>query len=109
MQVKTQELMKTKQVELFGQILEVEVVENDRPQQFQNKREEKKFKPAVHVMLKDSKGKVIGKGSAFCGPRDTYNAAYGARIALHRAIDRVAEGYVKGLKTKATTSCFGSW
>ena len=96
-------------IDLFGHIFSVNVVVDAKPEKFENKKLERKFKPGVHCSLLDSKGKTVARGSAYCGPNDTFNPDYGTKIAFQRAIDRAAEGIIKGAKTRLTHQLFGAF
>lgn len=94
-------------IDLFGHTFTVSITVDPKPESFENKRKERRFKPGVHCHLLDAKGKTVARGSAYCNPTDTFNPEYGTKIAFQRAIDRAAEGIVKGAKTRLTNDLFG--
>lgn len=96
-------------IDLFGHIFTVSITVDEKPESFENKRQEKRFKPGVHCHLLDTKGKTVARGSAYCGPNDKFDPSYGTKIAFQRAIDRAAEGIVKGAKTRLTHQLYGAF
>lgn len=94
-------------IDLFGHKFDVEIVVDAPKTSFKSKAEQKKYRRGVYCKLLDPKGKTVAQGVALCGYGDTFNESYGTKVAFQRAIDRAAEGIIKGTKTRLTNDLFG--